>query len=264
LTDTPTITTLRQQIRDQITQAAKTEPHTSTTLNDENIGTLVQQLLEASVSASAQQKQSSTGTSTISGTASSTTSSSPTTVHFDPTTVAGMWRVIHAPHIARLSRFLMLQFDPIEYHLSNDLQLSSCVKYHFHPFAASGWLCTSGYYTTTTTTTTSNSVRIVWEKVWWNSNEINKHQSSRSSNSERQLQEQDQPTPPEEGNFPNLIQRLGILGFIEPLSYFPILYVDEQLAIFQFFGFTITAMKQVVPEVGTNVVSNVFVSRRQH
>ena len=147
------------------------------------------------------------------------------TLQFDPKTVAGMWQVIHAPHIAFLSK-LFAKFSPIEYHLTEDLKMTSCVKYTTSTGGASGWLCTSGYYMTELD---KGIVRIVWDKVWWNA-------------AERQ-----RPTPPEDGIFPGTIQRLGEVGFIEPLSFFPVKYVDDQFAIFQFFGFTITAMKQPDP-----------------
>ena len=168
-------------------------------LDDERLGKLISRLLE------------STGDQS--------------TLQFDPKAVAGMWRVIHAPHIAFLSK-LYARFSPIEYHLTEDLNMTSCVKYVTSVGNASGWLCTSGYYTMEPE---KNLVRIVWSRAWWNADK------------------RDRPTPPEQGRYPATIQRLGEIGFIEPLSFFPVKYVDEEFAIFQFFGFTITAMKQPDP-----------------
>lgn len=146
------------------------------------------------------------------------------TVVFDPAAVAGMWRVIHAPHISLLSK-LFARFSPIEYHLTSNLKMTSCVKYTTGD--AAGWLCTAGFYTVEPS---SGNVKIVWDQAWWN------------------VEERDRPTPPEQGIFPATIQKLGEIGFIEPLSFFPVKYVDQDFAIFQFFGFTITAMKQPNPK----------------
>ena len=147
-------------------------------------------------------------------------------LRFDPKEVAGMWRVIHAPHIEFLSK-LFAQFTPIEYHLTPDLKMTSCVKYTTSMANTSGWLCTSGFYTVEAST---GKVKIVWNKAWWNADE------------------RERPTPPEEGTFAAIIQTLGKIGFIEPLSFFPVKYVDKDFAIFQFFGFTISAMKQPKPK----------------
>ena len=154
------------------------------------------------------------------------------TLRFDPKEVAGSWRVIHAPHIAFLSN-VFAQFAPIEYHLTQDLKMTSCVKYTTSIGGATGWLCTSGFYTVEPST---GNVKIVWDKTWWNV-------------------ERERPTPPEEGIFSTFIQKLGEIGFIEPLSFFPVKYADKDFAIFQFFGFTISAMKQPNPKPGI-LVSN--------
>ena len=176
--------------------------HSDTLLDDERLGTLLARL--------------------------QSTAADKSSLKFDPKSVAGMWRVIHAPHISFLSK-LFARFSPIEYHLTEDLKMTSCVKYVSSSGDASGWLCTSGYYTIEPE---EDLVRIVWDCAWWNANE------------------RDRPTPPEEGTFPALIQKLGEIGFIEPLSFFPVKYVDEEFAIFQFFGFTISAMKQADPQPG--------------
>ena len=147
---------------------------------------------------------------------------------FDPKAVAGMWQVIHAPHIAFLSK-LFARFSPIEYHLTEDLKMTSCVKYVTSTGNTSGWLCTSGYYTVQPE---KGIVKIVWDTAWWNADQ------------------RDRPTPPGEGVFPTTIQKLGEVGFIEPLSFFPVKYVDNDFCIFQFFGFTISAMKLPPPQPG--------------
>lgn len=153
------------------------------------------------------------------------------TLRFDPKEVAGMWRVFHAPHIESLSKFFV-RFSPIEYHVTKEMEMTSCVKYVTSLGGASGWLCTSGFYTVEPSAAT---VRIIWDKAWWNSDE------------------RERPTPPGQGIFPDLIQSLGKIGFIEPLSFFPVKYVDKDFVIFQFFGFTISAMKQPNPKRGVLV-----------
>ena len=82
----------RAQIRDYVQ-----EHHSDTTssgLDDEQLGELIARL-------------------------QSTTDGSPSSRTFDPESVAGMWCVIHAPHIAFLSK-LFARFSPIEYHLTQD------------------------------------------------------------------------------------------------------------------------------------------------
>lgn len=195
----PLTTTSRSAVRAQIKEYLHEHDGVSSGLDDEQLGTLLARLQSTSDKSS---------------------------LKFDPKTVAGMWRVIHAPHIAFLSK-LFARFSPIEYHLTEDLKMTSCVKYVTSTGDASGWLCTSGYYTVEPE---NELVKIVWDRAWWNANK------------------RDRPTPPEEGIFPALIQKLGEIGFIEPLSFFPVKYVDEDFAIFQFFGFTISAMKQTDPQ----------------
>ena len=138
---------------------------------------------------------------------------------FEPKAVAGRWRVVHAPHLAFLSKFVLCKFQPIEYYLTSDGRMAASVRYKSSIFGE-GWLSTAGYYTTE-----GSTVRIVWNQTWWNNSPM------------------ERPSPPEEGFQADLIQSLGEIGFIEPLSFFPIQYVDEDLAIFKFFGFTITASR---------------------
>jgi hypothetical protein len=147
---------------------------------------------------------------------------------FDPQRVAGTWRVIHAPHLAALSKVVQATLSPIEYHLTKEGQMAASVQYVVPMAKLEGWLCTSGYYDYTVEATTPGTtvVQIVWNRAWWNADR------------------RARPTPPEEGLFPASIQRLGMLGFRKSLSFFPVDYVDEEIAIFRFLGLHITAMKQ--------------------
>jgi hypothetical protein len=152
---------------------------------------------------------------------------------FDPQRVAGTWRVIHAPHLAVLSKVVQATFSPIEYHLTKEGHMAASVQYALPLAKLAGWLCTSGYYYVDDDTVEATSagsttvVQIVWNRAWWNA--------------DRRVR----PTPPEEGLFPTSIQRLGMLGFRKSLSFFPVDYVDEEIAIFRFLGLHITAMKQL-------------------
>ena len=142
---------------------------------------------------------------------------------FDPSAVAGTWTVIHAPHIAALSKLALAKFRPIEYYLTQDMKMASSVRYKSLFGGNHGWLSTSGFYKIDPE---NGNVVIVWDKAWWNA-----------------VDDSGRPTPPKEGIFADLIQTLGMIGFIEELSFFPIKYVDEDIAIFKFFFFTITALR---------------------
>jgi len=144
---------------------------------------------------------------------------------FDPEAVAGKWRVVHAPHLAFLSQFALAKLQPIEYYLTPDLKMATSVRYRSNLYGE-GWLNTAGYYTTTATEDSpTGTVSIVWDEVWWNNKAT------------------ERPTPPNEGFLAEFVQSLGTLGFFENLSFFPIRYVDNDLTIFEFFGFTITAAR---------------------
>lgn len=153
---------------------------------------------------------------------------------FNPENVAGTWRVVHAPHLAFLSNIVLAKFNPIEYHLSTDGKMASSVRYNSF-IAGYGWFCTSGSYHIDPT---NGNVRITWDKCWWNTEYLAR------------------PTPAEEGTWPSLIQSIGMVGFIQRLSFFPIAYVDNDLVTFYFFGFSITACRADDPQPG------IFVSRR--
>ena len=144
-------------------------------------------------------------------------------------TVAGTWRVVHAPHLYFLANFALAKFRPIEYRLTGNQEMAASVQYRSLLGNFRGWLSTSGTYDMESTTTGNGKpgvlVRIVWDKCWWN------------------IGEKSRPTSPQDGDFANIIQFLGMIGFIELLSFFPIRYVDDELAIFTFFGLRITAAK---------------------
>ena len=51
------------------------------------------------------------------------------------------------------------------------------------------------------------------------------------------------PIDPSEGFLGPLVQAIGRAGFIEPFSVFPVRYVDETIAIFNFAMFTVTTQR---------------------
>ena len=142
--------------------------------------------------------------------------------------VQGTWRVVHAPHIDTLSSIALTTFDPIEYRISADGGIASYVRYNSKIFGA-GWLCTDGTIANVAEAARPE-VRIVWDRVWW--------QIGGAPDAP--------PTDPDaEGAaaLRDVVQAVGKAGFIEPLSVFPVRYVDEELGIFNFQAFTVTARR---------------------
>jgi hypothetical protein len=71
------------------------------------------------------------------------------------------------------------------------------------------------------------TVKIVWDRIWWVPSGTTSHPAF------------------EDGAFSPLIQALGRLGFIEDLSVFPVRFVQDDVAVFDFQSFTVTAQRQV-------------------
>jgi|EP00900_Chrysochromulina_parva_P007911 hypothetical protein len=138
--------------------------------------------------------------------------------------VAGTWRVVNAPHIDTLSSVLFTKFSPIEYVLGPSGEIASYVRYSGLP--GTGWLCTDG-----TIENVADSgrptVKVVWDRIWWVPSGTTSHPAF------------------EDGAFSPLIQALGRLGFIEDLSVFPVRFVQDDVAVFDFQSFTVTAQRQV-------------------
>ena len=99
-----------------------------------------------------------------------------------------------------------------------------------------GWLCTDGFLENAQLAgEPASRVRIVWERIWWQPGG-------------------DARAPPTDPDAPGsaalrpLVQALGRLGFIEPLSVFPVRYVDQRLAVFNFQAFTVTTTRLAAEE----------------
>ena len=143
-------------------------------------------------------------------------------VDFKRTT--GAWRVVHAPHIDALSKLALTKFSPIEYLLDENGGITSNVKYESSIFGC-GWLCTDGSVVNEPDGDTAQ-VKIVWDRIWWAPTAA------------------DAPPPaPHEGALRELVQAMGKAGFIDPLSIFPVRYVGDELAAFNFQSFTVTAQR---------------------
>ena len=152
----------------------------------------------------------------------------------DFASVAGTWRVVHAPHIDTLSQLALTTFDPIEYVIAADGSITSNVRYS-SKLVGSGWLCTDGTIENVVGESTP-MVKIVWENIWWAPTEAATPPAS----------------PAADGVLlPDLIQAIGHVGFIEPLSVFPVRMIDlgsggtdaPAIGIFNFQSFTITATR---------------------
>lgn len=138
--------------------------------------------------------------------------------------VAGTWRVVNAPHIDTLSSVLFTKFSPIEYVLGPSGEIASYVRYYGLP--GTGWLCTDGTIENVAESGRP-TVKIVWDRIWWVPGGTT--------------------SPPafEDGAFSRLVQGLGRLGFIEDLSVFPVRFLQDDVAVFNFQSFTVTAQRQV-------------------
>lgn len=151
-------------------------------------------------------------------------STPPAAVNFGPT--SGTWHVVHAPHIDTLSSLLLTRFDPIEYRLDGG-EIASYVRYRSKlPFVGDGWLCTSG--TISDAASAASTVRLTWDQIWWVPGG----------------DEAATPPPPSGGALRPLVQALGRAAFIEAFSVFPVLHVGDELAVFQFAGWTVCAARQ--------------------
>ena len=96
----------------------------------------------------------------------------------DFASVAGTWRVVHAPHIDTLSQLALTTFDPIEYVIAADGSITSNVRYS-SKLVGSGWLCTDGTIENVVGESTP-MVKIVWENIWWAPTELRRHRPPRS------------------------------------------------------------------------------------
>ena len=161
----------------------------------------------------------------------------PTTTPCDKTSLikfsTGRWQICYAPHIRVLEKILLTSFDVFyDFDISRDSSsrdsfgLTSNVYYNSKLFG-SGWLNTQGKVTSVSDTI----CQINWENIWWDVNS--------------QIMKASALTDVKKHILPELIQAIGTKGFIEGVSKFPVVYLDENFVVFEFslFGTRICARR---------------------
>lgn len=133
---------------------------------------------------------------------------------------AGLWRVAHAPHIAKLSGLVGSVFDPILYDLAaptvsrggGDIQ--SHVRYSLLGGVLKGWLSTSGEYNTEDGDSVS---RVDWSNAWWDATALDEWSQN-----------------PADSTAAPVVSYLGKLGFVSAFAKFPVQYLDPDMCVFVF------------------------------
>jgi len=146
----------------------------------------------------------------------------------------GLWQVAYAPHIRILERVLRTKFQ-VSYCLDGQGYLKSNVK--FTNAFVSGWLNAQGTYTSRGDAETS----IKWDRVWADVSTSNIASPSAEGETGKHF-------------FPSLVSVLGQKGFIEPISRFPVSYLDDSVCIFKF---PASGTKIVACKVNTRDLSQV-------
>eukprot|EP01035_Chromulina_nebulosa_P027829 gene27829-36648_t len=122
------------------------------------------------------------------------------------------WKVIYAPHITLLSKFLFTSFS-VFYKFDENNIIVSNVQYS-SKFFGSGWLNTKGNVCIINGTFCD----LEWQQIWWD------WCTDNASN----VEETDKHI------FPSIIQSLGLAAFIKSASIFPVEYIDDDLCVFEF------------------------------
>eukprot|EP00877_Chromochloris_zofingiensis_P007624 jgi/Chrzof1/3114/Cz12g12150.t1 len=129
-------------------------------------------------------------------------------------------QVFHAPHIARMSSALGTRFDPIRYVFSSG-KLISNVRYS-NPLLGSGWLSAAG----SLSSGGDDKVCIQFDEFWFDLG---------ADNLRPELTPADQGLqPPMPAWADQMIGVLGRAAFLPQFAVFPVLYLDDQLAVFSF------------------------------
>ncbi|GAQ86961.1 hypothetical protein KFL_003230060 [Klebsormidium nitens] len=126
----------------------------------------------------------------------------------------GTWEVFHAPHITRMSSLLFggTKFDPILYIL-NGGHIDSNVQYTA-PLIGSGWLSAAGDFRGVD----SERVEVFFDSFW----------VDRGADGLK-------PNPAGKGSwFVDGLNSAGRALFFPELSRFPVLYLDQDLVVFEF------------------------------
>ncbi|KAK9843722.1 hypothetical protein WJX81_003629 [Elliptochloris bilobata] len=124
----------------------------------------------------------------------------------------GTWEVFSAPHIASLGAACGARFEPIRYRLEGD-RLVSNVRFS-SSLAQEGWLSASGRLKPAIS---NDVVEVAFDKFWVDF----------GSNSLR-------PSLGSEGALDRVVGALGRAGFFSHFAVFPVLYLDDDMAVFRF------------------------------
>ncbi|MEW5318229.1 MAG: hypothetical protein WDW38_009467 [Sanguina aurantia] len=125
----------------------------------------------------------------------------------------GTWQVFYAPHIASISSTFGVTFDTIQYVLDGD-KLSSNVRYS-HPLLGTGWLSASGGLAAKD----DDTVELHFDKFWIDGGADGLRPTLTEGTS--------QPSD-------SMITAVGKAGFLPQFAVFPVAYLDEDLAVFEF------------------------------
>ncbi|GIL79785.1 hypothetical protein Vretimale_12411 [Volvox reticuliferus] len=128
----------------------------------------------------------------------------------------GTWQVFYAPHIFKLSSAMATKFQPIQYRLSGN-SLVANVKYS-NPLLGEGWLSAGG----TMARKYDDAVEVAFDRFWMDMGA----DSLRAD------------LPPDASSSlltaDGIIGALGRAAFFPQLAVFPVLYLDNDLAVFKF------------------------------
>ncbi|KAG2491879.1 hypothetical protein HYH03_009831 [Edaphochlamys debaryana] len=128
----------------------------------------------------------------------------------------GTWQVFYAPHIANMSSAMGTRFEPIQYRLSGSFLVSN-VKFS-NPLLGDGWLSAGG----TMARKYDDAVEVMFDRFWVDLG---------AGNLRADL-------PPDAAT--SLLSPDGVTGFLgraaffPQLAVFPVMYLDNDLAVFKF------------------------------
>lgn len=120
------------------------------------------------------------------------------------------------------------RFEPIRYVLFEDGALSSNVQYS-NPLLGRGWLSASG----SIQPADASTLELHFDKFWWDggTDTLRPLLGGGGGGDGQQFEDASLPQP---SAADAAVTSLGRTGFVRQLALFPVLYVDEELAVFKF------------------------------
>lgn len=128
----------------------------------------------------------------------------------------GTWEVFYAPHIARMSSAMGARFEPIRYALDGTA-FTSNVKYS-NAVLGQGWLSAGG----SLSKKYDDAVEVHFDRFWVDGSDSLRPDLPPGSSSTGS------------STVDSVIGSIGRAAFFPQLAVFPVLYLDEQLAVFKF------------------------------